>query len=384
MECTAKWLSSSLAEAEIPDEYVTEQERDLRKISIARAAEIIPRAHWEKWKPATAAGYANKSQLISNWGRARGLDVLGSSMQLSRAVVALLYIDRVDEGEGVQPSSAEKELTVMSHWYESFVGYFPELKSAEHPVKNKTIEDLKKRAKLWFERGPEQKVGYDIWQLRELWGPVTNTVSGDWMFDHTRLAVGLMFFFLARSIGAAHVVWRGDCQGPIAASNSDILWGEDPAHGRYQKVILERDKTVGFNQSSSRYLPFENGSGIMYADYVRSYIRHYALPSGTYLLAVRSADGSFHDTIFTNWSRITNYVCAALKLERRVYGTQSCRRGCAQWLNACGLEFDQVGLLGFWLSDVVRRYTMVQAGPRLLAWKKANAGAVGYNAAPKR
>lgn len=347
---------------------VSKHEQQLRLATIERAAQVMSNATAEGWKPSTREGYDSVRRTMENWGYARGSEFAGTSTTLSATDVACYYIDRIDEGEGIQPDSANRELGVIAHWWNDLVARRPDLtEGMEDPVKNKLIADLKKRAKLMYQRRAEPKIGYEISEVQEFFDD--GKVSGDWIYDHTRLCLGVMFFHLARSIAAAHIVFRGDWRGPIAASDSDITWGKDEKHGRYQLARLDTDKTLTDLQHSNRFLPFDNGSEIEFATYVRSYIKHYKMPSGTHLLAARTK-GEFHETPFTNWSRVTDHICRSLGLTRESYGTQSCRRGCASWLNACGLDFEEVGLLGFWLSSVVRRYTMVQARPRLDAWNK--------------
>lgn len=351
----------------IPDHALTKAELALRHATTERAVAIIPKARYEKWKPKTLSGYASIAKTMENYGRSRGEMFMGAAMGMTQAQVACYYIDRVDEGEGVAPSTADRELGVAIKWWEEFVSSFPEAKHLPHPIKNTLIEDLKKRAKLKYQKAAEPKTGFTIEELTAYWAD--GTITGSWIYDHSRLCVGIMWFFLARSIAAGHIVFRGRHEGPIANADSDVNWGSNAQHGRYMWVEIERDKTLRDKQHSNRFVPFDNGSHIALAQYARDYIKHYKMPSGTYLLAARDHDGTFHDTPFTNWSRVISHVCSKLGLDRTLYGTQSCRRGCAQWLNACGLDYDQIGLLGFWLSSVVRRYTMVQSTPRLLAWQ---------------
>lgn len=330
--------------------------------------EIIPRAAVEKWKRNTYDKYGNSALIIENWGEERGTAVLGISPTLSEYLVICYYNDRVDEGEGVAPNTADKELTVMALWFENLSRHRPELASRGNPVKHQLVKDLQKRAHMLYQHRPAPKKGLPIELLQKLF--INSDMSGDWKWDHTRLATGIMFFFMARSIAAAHVVWRGDHRGPIAHTESDVSWNTNKKYGRYVRVDVMKDKTIKGKEASHRFLPADNGSDINFSEYIRNYIRHYHIPDGTFLLAARRADGSFHNTKFTNWSRVVSQVCAFLHIDRENHGTQSFRRGCAEWLNECGLDFEDVGLLGFWLSDVVRRYTGTQSNPRMAAWAK--------------
>lgn len=291
---------------------------------------------------------------------------MGTSSEISKETVAVYYIDRVDEGEGVAPDTANKELTVICHWFDEHKEHFPHLQD-EHPVKNKTVDDLKKRAKLWYQSAPVQKTGLEVSSLKRLFGD--GEISGNWCRDHSLLCVGTMFFFLARSVAAAHLVWGGMHQGPIANNYSSVGWFHDKHGNEYTRIDVGRDKTLRFKVKCNRFLPKDNGSGIDFGKFIRDYIRHYKLPSGCYLLAARNAKGVFNKTKFSNWSRVVNFVCDTLSLEREDYGTQSFRRGCAEWLSANGADFEQIGLLGFWLSSAVRIYTGTQAEPRLQVWR---------------
>lgn len=376
-ECTFKGVEEAFEQVAIAGLYDGPDEMRARRATMMRAAQVIPRAELEKWKENTRGNYSRLAKIGELWGEVRGIEVLGSAMFMSPYVVAAYYLDRVDEGEGVQPATANAELTVWSHWWNHLCRLFPERAKEEHPVHNGMIRDLKARAKLWFQKAAEAKEGYTVKNLEAYWflHDASGNITGDWLYDHTRLCVGIMFFYLARSIAAAHVVFRGDYRGPVASSESDIVWGTDKLHGAFQHVAFEKDKTLRNKQTSDRYHPFENGTRVNIAKYTRDYIRHYKMPSGTYLLAVRRADGSFQDTPFTNWSRVTDRVCKALSLERELFGTQSCRRGCAEWLNRCNIDFEHVGLLGNWLTNVVRRYTGAQSAPHLEVWRAAKGNA---------
>jgi hypothetical protein len=351
-----------------PKSFHGEKATKLRDASISSSIDIIPRALIEKWKDNTYIKYGNSARTIEDWGEERGISLLGTAPEIDAYVVACYYNDRIDEGEGVAPKTADKELTVITHWYSRLVEHYPDAVKAMHPTECSMIKDLQKRAHMLYQFPPVKKVGLEIEDLKKIFGD--GSLSGDWMWDHSRLACGVMFFFLARSIAAAHVVWRGDHRGPIATIDSDVSWNTDRVHGAYMRIDINRDKTIKAKEASNRFLPCDNGSGIEFSEYVRRYIRRYRVPDGTFLLAARKNDGSFSTTKFTNWSRVVGQVCDYLDIDREEYGTQSFRRGCAEWLNACGLDFDDVGLLGFWLSDVVRRYTGVQSAPRLSAWSK--------------
>lgn len=305
------------------------------------------------------------------WGEARGIEILGTSRSpLTTEIVAAYYLDRIDEGEGVAPDTANKELLVWSQWHDLYIENLPGSTSdGSHPVKNRIINDLKMRAKLWYQKGAEPKEGYLLQHVESFWG--NGAITGRWEFDHTRLCLGVMFFFLARSIAAAHIIFRGDAAGPIADIDSDVRWGFDEQYGSFMNISFQRDKTIRNRQTSERFLPEDNGTKIGLYKFVRDYIRHYRMPSGTYLLAHHTHDGRFGKTPFTNWGRVTDRICSSIGLDRSAFGTQSCRRGCAEWLNQQGIDFEHVGLLGHWLSDVVRRYTGIQAAPRLATWDLA-------------
>lgn len=368
--CVSTRLRNEFASTAIRGLWDEVEREALREASIARAAGILPRAAQESWKPNTASKYADSARIIMSWGEARGIELLGSAVVLTPGIVACYYLDRVDEGEGVAPATANKELTVFSHWWDRLVERYPKLNTGVHPVRNRLMDDLKKRANLWYQEEPVGKVGFDEFDLRKLFG--NGRTTGTWRRDHTCLSVGLMWFHLLRSVAAGHVVWRGDWQGPTAAFDSDVVWRRDPVHGPHQVVDVARDKTQRNLQKSNRFLPEENGTDIDFGAYVRDYIRTYKVPNGTYLLAVRREDGSFHDTPFTNWSRVVNDACAIAGLDRKEYGTHSFRRGCAEWLNENGVDFDQIGLLGFWMTRAMTmHYSRVKAAPRLQAWATA-------------
>jgi hypothetical protein len=367
--CTKQALISSFDRVAIPDVYSRPNITALRNAVVDRTAAILPFAAVEKWKEGTSKKYLDELGIIEAWGEDLGIQIVGTAPCLDKLVVAALYIDRVDEGEGVAPSTADKMLTALNHWYSEFQAIFPEHSAAmtEHPVKNSLIDDLKKRARMWFQENSVQKVGIEIGNLENFFG--NGSISGDWQYDHSRLAAGIMFFFLARSIAAAHLVWRGNHEGPIASASSDISWRHDPSFGAYMRCDVGRDKTLRMAENCNRFLPDDNGSSINFSKYVRDYIREYKLPSGTFLLAVRrKKDGSFHPSKFTNWGRVVDNICDRLRLDREDHGTQSFRRGCAEWLSSRNANFEEIGLLGFWRSAAVRIYTGVQAAPRLSIW----------------
>lgn len=264
----------------------------LREASIKAAIDVIPRAKYEKWKETTYNKYGDAANIIESWGEERGVDILGAAREIDAYIVACFYNDRIDEGEGVAPSTADKELTVISHWYEHIIEHSPNLATTLHPTKCSMIKDLQKRHKMLYQYAPVKKTGFELEHIRELFGD--GSLSGVWAWDHTRLAIGIMFFFLCRSIAAAHVVWRGNSSGPIARVDSDVSWNTDKKYGDYMRIDVNRDKTIKAKQESNRFLPCDNGSGVDFSRYVRDYIRHYRVPDGCFLLAVRKHNGSFH------------------------------------------------------------------------------------------
>lgn len=368
--CTEKRIRAAFDRVAIRGIYDDAVVANARAVVIKRTAQVLPRAKVDKWKPRTLSGYESMATQAQEWGEQIGIEVLGTADTLDTLVVAAYYIDRVDEGEGVAPSTVNKEMAVWTHWWDAFVQSFPDRAKDEHPVRNAFINDLKDRAKLWFQEAPVPKVGYTVAQMEEFFGD--GTITGDWIYDHSRLAAGLMFFLLLRSVAAGHLKWHGNCAGPIASADSDVSWGSDAEFGDFMHARIDRDKTLRNQQSSHRYHPRDNGTRVNIHQYVADYIRHYRVPSGTFVLAAKRRDGSWGQSPFTNWSRVTDTICSQLKLRRELYGTQSCRRGCAEWLNRHGIDFEQVGLLGFWLSDVVRTYCGAQPTPHLKVWSHAS------------
>jgi hypothetical protein len=371
IRCVEEKLENAFKKVAIPEIYHGKAEREARAATIKRSAVIITRADVEKWKERTHRAYLSMANVGMEWGQERGIEILGCAPTMDKLLVSSYFIDRVDEGEGVAPKTAIKELTVWSSWYEKFRRLLPAELQGEHPVKNEDVNNLKKRAILWFQGQPKPKVGITIAQVEEFFGD--GKVGDDETFDHDRLVLGICFFYLARSIAAAHLRFIGDSRGPVTDVSSHVIWGSDEEHGEYMFCGFDRDKTLRNMQTSSRYHPKENGTLIDISQYTRDYIKHYEMPSRTFLLSTRKRDGSFSAIPFTSWSGVVDRVCDRLKLDRSLYGTQSFRRGCAEWLNAHGLDFDQVGLLGNWLSPVVRTYTGVQSDPHLRLWGKSKA-----------
>lgn len=369
-QCLSTQFINAFAAVELP--LASPQQREARDVAIDRAVGILPAARMQAWKSSTGGQYVGIARRIEEWGEGRGIRLLGDDPLLTWEIVVAFYLDRIDEGEGVQPETVSSDLTVIKHWYESFVQFFPDRAQSVHPVDNPTMRDLKRRANLWFSTDPVKKLPFDISHLRRFVGDCR--ISGDWQFDHSRLVILTLFFFLVRSIGAAHLMWYGDWRGPtpaVAPNRSDIQWGRDAAGQRYAHYTVRVDKTLGYRKTSDRFVPDDTGTGIDVNSFTRDYIRHYRLPSGTHLLAVRRQDGTFHSSTYTNWGRPLAQLCAANHLDVAPYGTQSCRRGCAEMLNRAGVNFEDISLLGYWLSNAVRRYTGEQAEPRLAAWTQA-------------
>jgi hypothetical protein len=187
-QCTRSWLQTSFDDAAIPGSLLTDDEKRLLTRTIDRAATILPNATAESWKPNTLQGYSRIARAMVNYGLARNEMFMGTAAFMSKAQIACYYIDRVDEGEGVAPSTADSELTVASHWWADFIERFPEFKNHEHPVKNKLVQDLQRRAKLRYQEASEPKVGFEIFEIKAYWHD--GVISGTWLYDHNRLCIG--------------------------------------------------------------------------------------------------------------------------------------------------------------------------------------------------
>lgn len=341
-----------------------------RNYILDMAGKVIPFAHLSQWKEGTMKNYAYAARNIQEFGETIGINITGNLKALRAEIVVSYFIARVDEGEGVAPETAKKELTVFSHWYNKLCQDFPSaMAGVPHPVRNPMVQSTVKRAHLRFQRDPVRVTGFDIEHLIRFMGD--GKISGVWQLDHSRLCALLLMLGICRSIGAGNIRWKGDSDSAIAAVDSDIDFGIDRNGATFTHITVERDKTLGYKKSAHRYIPDALGLKLGVASYIRAYIRRYKVPSGSFLLAVRKSDGTFHVNPFQNWARVVADMCKANGLGTDEYGSHSFRRGCAEWLARCGLDLQAIRLLGFWLSDAVKVYTGNQSEPRLMSWRQA-------------
>jgi hypothetical protein len=193
-----------------------------------------------------------------------------------------------------------------------------------------------------------------------------NPEVGIWA-DFYRLVMLTCTHPILRSIAASEIRWSGSSLLAIPDQHSHVIFKDVMFRGSLRTitdVTVVRDKTQSGVKTTHRFVVDGIVPGIEFSKFLRYYIKRYNLPSGWRLLsppaskAEASASGClFVDTKFCNWSNFIDHYCKILSLDRQHYGTHSCRRGMAQWLDECGLDQQDIQFLGFWWSLAVKEYT---------------------------
>ena len=269
-------------------------------------------------------------------------------------------IDLCDEGEGVLPATVDGYVTAIGHAITEFNRL--SLDPADHlpmvHLSSSVKTQAKRLHKLYSGGDVTRKLGFTADHARTI-AAIEPTC---WKDDHYKLMFLVLLHCIIRSIAGNHLRWIGDHVTLIAQPDSDISWSthdvalEDGGLGVISKHTIRVDKTQHGKLATHRFVPANLIDGIDIASHEQHYIRKYKLPSGFYLFSPKDRSGNFVNTPFTNWQAFILWICTHLKLDPKLYGTHSCRRGMSEYLTSLDIPREELQYLGFWLSDSVMLY----------------------------